>query len=281
MKLELHCHSSHSDGSDPACDVYEAAHRAGAEVFCLTDHDTFSGHEEVLLRAEKQTRKAHILRSMELTCRYAGRTLHILCYGLKAGRSLERLKQTLDSIQKSRRDRIHEICAALKKRFDIETDPVAILAATPGTPGRPHVAKALVEGGYARSVRDAFTRFLHDRSPANIPNALLSAEEGLQSVRQAGGKTALAHPHTVCKPGESGPLLQALKAAGLQGLEAFYGPYNQSDQKRWLHIAEAHGLVATGGSDYHGLSVNPDVPQPTIDFPDGHAGKLLAWLECA
>jgi predicted metal-dependent phosphoesterase TrpH len=271
--VDLHCHSHCSDGTDAPAWVAERAAAAKVRLFCLTDHDTLAGHPETVGVSPGM----QVLRGMELSCGERGRPVHLLLLGVEDGPGLGRLAEQITHLQKRRRERIGEICARFV-RWDIHLDPAEILAATRGgTPGRPHVAAALVKAGVVRTVREAFDRFLKDGGPADVPSPRLSVEEGTALGREAGAKVSLAHPHTVGHPAVVRALLERAREAGLGGIEAWYGPYGNRDRTMWAELARELGLVITGGSDYHGKST-PEIPGPGIELPEAVERPLWAWL---
>lgn len=274
MLIELHCHSHRSDGTDPPRMVADKAHTAGVQLFALTDHDTWAGHADTVGVVEGM----RVLRGMELSCAHQGRTVHLLMWGLTDGPALDRLATVLEDAQHRRRERIAEICARFLK-WDIHLDPEAIISeARGGTPGRPHVAKALLKAGVVTSVREAFDRFLKDGGPADVPGPRLPAEEGAALGVAAGASVSLAHPHTIGHPYIVRGLLERARDAGLGGVEAFYGAYGPRDRAGWLELAAELSLVATGGSDYHGTAVQPDILRPGVELPPEYERPLLDWL---
>jgi 3',5'-nucleoside bisphosphate phosphatase len=273
---ELHCHSTCSDGTDPPALVAQRALLAGVSIFCLTDHDTFAGHAATVTAAG-ETGAMRVLRGMELSCGERGRPVHLLLYGVSDGPGRERLEATVATLVERRRTRIAEICARFRK-WNIELDPAAILAeAKDATPGRPHVAAALVKAGVVRSMREAFDRFLKDGGPADVPSPRLAVEEGAALGRAAGARVSLAHPHTLGHPSFARALCERAREAGLEGLEAYYGPYGARDRAEWSALAAELDLVITAGSDYHGRNT-PEIPGPGVELPEPHSRRLLEWL---
>lgn len=248
----------------------------GVKLFCLTDHDTLAGHpasEGAFASADGST----VMRGMELSCREYDRTVHLLVYGVQAGAGTEGLQRRLEAIGDDRRDRIHRICARLAA-VGVHLDPTTILAGAHGrTPGRPDVARALVAAKICTSPREAFDRFLKDGGPGDAPIERLGVEDALVLARAAGARVSLAHPHTLGHFALVRDLFVRFRDAGLEGIEAFYGKYGRAESQGWLGLARELGLVATGGSDFHG-DLMPDVPQPGIDFPKEHTARLLEWL---
>ena len=271
--IDLHCHSSFSDGTDPPAAVAARASAARVRLFCLTDHDTLGGHPATTgVDAEMR-----VLRGRELSCGERGRPVHLLLYGIEDGPGLPALEATLATLQTRRRTRIAEICARFL-RWDIRLDPDEIIAAAKGgTPGRPHVAAALMKAGVVRSMREAFDRFLRDGGPADVPSPRLTVEEGAALGRGAGARVSLAHPHTVGHPLVVRALLERTRSAGLEGLEAYYGGYHTRERAAWAGLAEELGLVITAGSDYHGRAT-PEIGGLGVELPDSIYRPLEEWL---
>ncbi|MEM7155676.1 MAG: PHP domain-containing protein [Myxococcota bacterium] len=277
MRLELHCHSVCSDGSLTPTEIATRAADGGATLFCLTDHDTWAGYDETVAAVGD---RCTVLRGVELSCREYDRTVHLLLYGLKEGPGLDALEQRLVRVAEDRRDRIRRICARLKA-LGHDLDPEPILVKAEGRiPGRPDVAKALVEAGICTSTREAFDRFLKDGGKADAPIERIGVDEGLAMARAAGARVSLAHPHTLGQPALVRDLYVRFRDQGLEGIEAFYGRYGRAQSEVWLRLVREFDLVATGGSDFHGDLV-PEVSRPVIDLPAKHAERLTQWLELA
>ena len=275
MRVELHCHSTCSDGSWAPEAVAEAAAGRDVRLFCLTDHDTMAGHPAT---AEVLGDGVVVLRGLELSCRVYARTLHLLMYGVREGEGRAQLQARLDAVGEARRTRITAICEALARQ-GVELDPAPILAGAVGrTPGRPDVARALVEEGVCTSPREAFDRFLGDGKKAHIEVDRITLEEGLSLGRACGARMSLAHPHTMGSVDVVKELFREHREQGLEGIEALYGRYARAEARPWLMLARELDLVVTGGSDFHG-DMLPDVTRPVIDLDDAHARPLCEWLE--
>ncbi len=272
MKLDLHCHSTCSDGSLPAEEVARRAGAFGVSLFCLTDHDTFAGYAPTA----DALPGARVLRGMELSCKDHGRTVHLLLYDLREGEGLEALRARTDQIFVARTHRLREICERLAK-LGHHLDADMILAQTHGVPGRPAVAKALVQAGICTSMKEAFTRFLRDGGPADVPVDRVSLREGLDLGLGAGGKASLAHPHMYSQYAIVESMCRRHREHGLVGLEAFYGRYGKAERVSWLRLVDKLGMVATGGSDFHGEAV-PEVTRPGIEIDAERGDALLQWL---
>jgi predicted metal-dependent phosphoesterase TrpH len=202
----------------------------------------------------------------------------VLLLGLQPGPGLDRLGTEVADLQRRRRERVVEICARFR-RWNIQLEPEAVFAeAREGVPGRPHVAAALMKAGVVRTVREAFDRFLRDGGPADVPGPRLPVVRGVELGRQAGARVSLAHPHSAGTPDNARPLLERAREAGLGGIEAFYGPYTRQEQAPWIQLADALGLVATTGSDYHGPVMTPEIPRPGSALAPPYAERLRDWL---
>jgi predicted metal-dependent phosphoesterase TrpH len=272
MRLELHCHSTHSDGSLAAAEVAARAGKQGVELFCLTDHDTLDGYEATAAALPGVT----VLRGLELSCKHDGRTIHLLMYGVKPAAGT--LEERLVGVLEDRRTRLRAIVDRLAE-LGIHLDGDQILRETAGrTAGRPDVARALVAAKAVRSMREAFERYLHDNGPADVAFARISLAEGLEMGRAAGARMSLAHPHTLRSAALVADLYRRHRADGLEGIEALYGRYAHAEREVWLRMAKQMGLVVTGGSDFHGEAM-PDVHQPGIELYEPHAARLRDWLE--
>ena len=242
-------------------------------LFYLTDHDTFEGFDRARASLGDEVYTA---RSLELSCKYGGRTVHLLMYGLQEVPALEEFQARLDRIRAARVVRLREICARFAE-LGITLDADSILATAHGSPGRPHIAKAVVASGAAKSTQEVFDRWLHDGGPAAVNIERVSLEDGLAYGRALDARMSMAHPHTLKSPALVEEIYRELRDAGLTGIEAFYGGYAQAQRRPWLDMAEKLNLVATGGSDFHG-EATPHIARPTIDIPSPYDAAIVEWL---
>jgi len=268
MRIDLHCHSTHSDGIHSAATVAERAKARGVELFCLSDHDSCEGF------AATQEVFPHAVRGMELSCTEDGRTVHLLMYALPNS-SWSEVETALANQREVRRSRVHIIAERLAEHGAV-FDPDALLARCHGTVGRPHVAEELVRLGVVSSRAEAFARFLKDGGPGDVEVSRLTVGDGLDLAMAAGARVSLAHPHLHGNRAE--PLVAKYAAAGLTGIEVHYAIYPAKKRKVWKALAGRHGLVATAGSDFHGEGVT-SVSELGVDVPEEDAGRLLNWLE--
>ncbi|MBT8492254.1 MAG: PHP domain-containing protein [Deltaproteobacteria bacterium] len=275
MRFELHCHSSRSDGALEPAEVARRAQADGADVFCLTDHDTTAGYPDT-----HDAGGMRVLRGLELSCHFEGRSVHILVYDLQAcAERWQQMESVLEEVADARRARIHAMAEKLAAR-DIRIDAQAIIArATGKTVGRPDVARALIEVGAVRSMREAFDRYLGDGGPIDVPTSRLGIEEGVELGVAAGGKLSLAHPH-VHGPRRARAILDRTVPLGLSGLEVHYGMYSRSQRTEWQALADLHGLVATGGSDFH-EDPRGSSARLGVELDEPASRRLSEWLELA
>jgi len=266
LRIELHCHSTESDGTEPPADVVARAEARGVELFAMTDHDTCTGARIASGRS---------LRAVEISCDEpaTGRTIHVLAYD-RGGARWSELETRLSSVREARRNRLRVMAVRLEQRgIKIDVEPM-IANASGRSVGRPDLARAMVAAGHVTSMKEAFSRHLFDGGPVDIPHHALPLPEALELGRGAGAAMALAHPHLYDHLGVA--LLRRHKADGLTGVEAFYAAYDPRERARWIALADELGATCTGGSDWHGPEASG--PQPGVDLPDDRSAALLDWL---
>ena len=254
--LDLHTHSTASDGLLAPADLVAEARRCGVGVLALTDHDTLGGLPEA--RGAARAAGVHLVPGLELGCRETANGAEVrtdvLAYLVDPSDSA--LRALLEHLQVHRAERGRQMVERLRSMGAPVTWGHVEERATGGTVARPHVARALVQVGFVESVREAFDRYLGTGCPAYVGGYPLSPAEACRSVRAAGGVPVLAHPVPPDRP-YSDPrrlrwFLPPLVEAGLGGLECYYPGYT-SRVSRWLcALADFFGLVPTGGSDFHG-----------------------------
>jgi 3',5'-nucleoside bisphosphate phosphatase len=265
MRFELHCHSTCSDGTEPPDRVAARTADRAVAVFALTDHDSCAGSAVTVPGAR-------VVRAVELSCDDDGRTVHVLAYD--RGGAWHHLGDRLAAVRDARTARVRVMAARLAHR-GVTLDLAPLLAeAERRAIGRPDLARAMVAAGAATSIKDAFARHLYDRGPVDVPHRSLPLAEAIELGRAAGAALALAHPHLYGD--RAAHYLRHHFAAGLTGLEAYYGAYDPHTRARWIAVADRLGAVCTGGSDWHGPEA--DGPEPGVDLPDDRGAALLAWL---
>ncbi len=248
IAADLHVHTNASDGVLSPSDVVRSALSAGLEAVAVTDHDTVSGIPEAM---EASTGNGiRVISGVELSAHTDKGTLHILGF-FPAPPGL--LEAALGEYQLSRRRRITVMVARLNALGMGITEDDVLDASTGTQPGRPHVARALVQHGHAHSVEEAFDLYLGKGRPAYVPREKPYASEAIRLIRENGGMSVLAHPWSLgMDEAGLGRLVAALKVAGLCGIEAFHPRHASDETGLFLDMAGAMGLAVTGGSDFHG-----------------------------
>lgn len=283
--IDLHTHSSVSDGSEAPARIPELAAAAGCSAVALTDHDSLDGLAEA---AEAAARVGvTLVRGCEVSCRKPvladgtrpGGSVHVLCYFVEGDEGP--LQDELVKLRGDRRERNRHLVERLRELgVDCSWDEVVAEAGTEAGVGRPHFARVLVRKGVAVSVDDAFDRWLADGRPAYVPKARVDPPQVAALARASGAVAVLAHPLSLgLEPAVLESVVTELAGHGLGGLEAVYGNYSPDDRRRLRRLAERAGLVATGGSDFHG-TFKPDLRVGTglgdLDVPDDALEALAA-----
>lgn len=254
-RLDLHLHSTHSDGSRRPAEIVALAHRAGVTALALTDHDITTGIPEAVAAA--QPLDIEVVPGIELSARHGDSELHVLGYYLD-WQDPELAARTA-RLRESRHRRNPQIIERLQALgLELSYDEVRRLAGTESV-GRPHIARVLMDKGYVSSAKEAFDRYLAGGRPAYVPRELPDPAEAVRWIRDAGGIPVLAHPTWVRESGEGlATLVERLKTEGLGGIEVHYSTHTKQQTSEYLHLAKRLGLLVTGGSDFHGLT-KPDI----------------------
>ena len=246
--VDLHAHTTASDGTLSPRELVSAAARRGVRVLAVTDHDSTDGLRDAFDEAAKHP-PLTIVPGLEINCDApgaAGAEVHVLGYYVdhEAGWFQDFLREQ----RVERVARVHRIVARLAE-LGMPIDAAEVFAIVKeGSAGRPHVAQVMVQRGYVRSVREAFDRYLHANGPANVPHKRLTPVEAVRIIRRAHGVPVFAHPGLA----DRDALIPELVEAGLMGIEAIYAEHSAAQTAHYKDVCRAHGLVATGGSDYHG-----------------------------
>jgi predicted metal-dependent phosphoesterase TrpH len=257
--IDLHMHSTASDGSDAPEAVAALAARNGLRVISLTDHDSLDGLPAATARAEAAG--IRLIPGVELSVHEQGTDVHLLAYGFDPADP--ELVAAIARYRDARRERARKILARLKGlgiRISLETVEEI---ARGGALGRPHVAEALLQGGFVESFNEAFQRFLGGHAPAYVAKAPVLLEDASKVVREAGGVTVLAHPGTLNRD----HLIPGWARRGLDGIEVWHSKHDAGDIARYQSYAKMHGLLMTGGSDYHGERT-PSVTIGSVSVPE-------------
>lgn len=246
MAADLHLHTHFSDGTFTPEELVDRAVHSSLTALALTDHDTVEGCDR--MAAACRAAGIEFFVGTELTAEVAGTELHLLGYGFDPRHP--GMLQAMAGYQEARQSRIYEMAQRLNDLgVPLRAEEVLALANC-HSPGRPHVARALVQRGVCSGVDEAFTRFLKKGRPAWVPKAKVPAEEAIRLVHRAGGAAILAHPGL----NQADPHLPSLIEAGLDGLECFHTKHAPATAARYQALARQHELLITGGSDCHGMA---------------------------
>lgn len=251
--IDLHTHSTASDGQLSPAALVSCAKKKGLEALALTDHDTVEGLVEAMAAGEQAG--LEVLPGIEVSADWPESTLHILGYYVDYtdGRFLEQLTV----LQDARNRRNPEIIKKLRGLgCDITLEEVRAEAIT-GQVGRPHIAQVLLQKGFVKSSQEAFDRFLKKGAAAYVEKFRFQPREAISMIRAAGGIPVLAHPNTLgCRnSAQLDAFVVDMKSSGLMGIEVFYSEHAPHETRLYQDIARRHRLLMTGGSDFHGAYI--------------------------
>lgn len=248
MRIDLHMHSTASDGEFEPERVVEFARAGRLDLIALADHDSTAGFHPA--RAAGEALDVEVVPAIEMSSTQDGRDLHILGYFVDPDAPvLVEHSERARTFRESRMERM--IARLLEQGVSVTLEAVRRLAGADTkrkSIGRPHLARALVEAGYVSTIEEAFNRFISDDHEAFVPTALQTPAEAIERIRVAGGISVWAHP-----PRQSlEELLPGFVDAGLRGVEAFRPNHSRDYQAQLEAAAQRHGLLLGGGSDWHG-----------------------------
>jgi predicted metal-dependent phosphoesterase TrpH len=254
-RIDLHLHTTHSDGSFSTADVVAFAKTAGVTALAITDHDIVAGIPEAMEAGARLG--IEVIPGVEISSRHGDSELHILgyCFDWRQPQLNERMKQ----LRESRHDRNPRIIQRLNELgLPVTYEEVRKLAGTESV-GRPHIARVLMNKKFVSSAKEAFDRYLAEGRPAFVSRQLPDPTEAVTWINEAGGVAVLAHPTWVKETSEGlSRLVRQLKEAGLGGLEVHYSTHNARQTAEYLSLAKRLDLLITGGSDFHGVT-KPDI----------------------
>lgn len=273
-RLDLHLHTTHSDGSSAPTEVVALARKAGVSALAITDHDITTAIPEAM--AAGRNLGIEVIPGVEISSWYGDSELHVLGYFLDWQDAA--LNERLAALRESRHRRNPKIIERLQSLgIDIQYDEVRALAGTDAV-GRPHIARVLMNKGVVGSAKEAFDRFLAHGGPAYVPRELPSPAEAIRWIKAASGLAVLAHPSWVkTTEGTLADLVRQLNADGLDGVEVHYSTHTPRQTREYLDLAKQLNLLVTGGSDFHGVT-KPDIEvgfgRGTLSVPDSLLPKL-------
>jgi len=259
--IDLHIHSTASDGTYSPEEIVIAAKRLDLAAVAITDHDTIDGSKEAIAAGIPAGIK--FLTGVEISAASPSSfpcsgSFHILGYSFRPDDPV--LNQTLYTLQMARKNRNPGIIERLNNLgFDISIEEVIEFTGG-GQTGRPHIARLMVEKGFAESINEAFDRYLGKGKPAYVDKYRIECAAAIEIITGAGGIPVLAHPSliTICNGGKFEDLIAGLKEMGIKGIEAYYPEHSKEQVSYYLKLAKKHKLLITGGTDFHG-SLKPGI----------------------
>ena len=271
--IDLHIHTSASDGRFSPAEIVSRSAAAGLAVIAITDHDTVDGIAPAL-QAARTFPSLRVIPGVEISTDIPAGQAHILGYFVDY--TDHELQIALEKMRNSRWERARKMVARLEDLgCRIEWERVREIAGAASV-GRPHIAQALMEKDYVESIKDAFTRYISQDGPAYVERDKMTPVQAAELILQAKGLPVLAHPLTVPDPEA---MVIELKAAGLTGIEVYYKDYTRDDINRLLRLSDRYGLVNTGGTDYHGLEPETDIDIGGVDVPAECVEQLLTLAQ--
>ena len=263
MRMDLHVHSSASDGVFSPAEVVRKAHANGVEVMALTDHDTVAGLKEARLEADKLGMR--FIDGVELSVCWSGKTIHVVSLGPK---KFEPYWELSEELSRQRDARARTIAAKFNAMGIYNTYEQALeLAGNKLNLSRRHFALALVQRGTVGTEDEAFDKYLKDNGPAYVKTEWMSLPEAMRFIRETEGVAVMAHPgrYAFAPPVSTIDLLEEFKALGGDAIEVTTGSHFEAENERYTRVALNMGFLASTGSDYHGFK--PGRPEPGMQEP--------------
>ena len=256
---DLHTHSTFSDGMLSPSELVKMATGKGLAAIALSDHDNLDGFGELSEVGAEQG--VEVISGVELSCEQNGRDLHILGYGVSPDNS--DFQAVLKRFRDTREERGLKIIEKLSE-LGVELDAKVVLAnAGNGALGRPHIAKALVEGGHVSDFPQAFEKYIGEGCPAHVDKYKMSPKEAVSHIHDAGGLAFVAHPGFYLDDLEA---FEDLIAGGFDGIEVYHPHHNRETITQLLRIAESHDVLVSGGSDFHGFAGRDNMGEPKVPY---------------
>ncbi len=264
--IDLHSHTTESDGTDSPAELVALAVRIGLEALAITDHDTLAGYEKAKPLAE--VAGLDLLSGIELSTRFRGQTVHLLAY-FPGGAPGPSFQEWLTALQASRRERNGRMVERLQS-LGVNITLEEVIAKGKSMTGRPHFARVLIEKGYAANIEEAFNEYLDESAKGYVERKEADFAEAVALVKESGGIASVAHPiRLLRKPTASlRDTIAAMRGSGLPAIEVYHSDHSAANVHCYLEFAKEFGLGITGGSDYHGLN------KPDIRLGTGAHGNL-------
>jgi len=272
-KIDLHIHSTASDGRFSPEEIVRKAAELGLTFMALADHDSVDGIASAL-EAAKAFPSLKVIPAVEISTDVPSGEVHVLGYFIDY--TSRELNEALSRFRNSREMRAQRMVARLSDLgIHIEWSRVQEIAGD-GSVGRPHIAQAMLEKGYIASIKEAFEKYIARDGPAYVGREKMTPVEAVELIARTNGLPVMAHPFTVPDPEA---LIAEMKTAGLVGIEAYYNGYTADEINRLVGLAKEYDLIATGGSDYHGLDDSNEIVMGDVAVPGESVEQLIALAE--
>ena len=253
MKLDLHIHTTYSDGAFSPEQVVDTAIDCNLDVIALTDHDNILSHQIALDYVKKKGYNLEIIPGVEINTIYKGYEVHILGYFMDTENS--DFQTLIKNQQQARIEQTTKIVELLNKKagIRIKFEDISALVAPKGSIGRPHIARAITSAGGVANVMEAYSKYINDTSPVYVPRKTVSPHDAVEIINEAKGIPVFAHPIDV---DISDQLTKELVSYGLRGIEAYHRKHSPAVVEYFSTLAEKYGLIITGGSDFQAPSIH-------------------------
>lgn len=251
MKIDLHIHTTYSDGSLSPEELVDSAIQAELTTIAITDHDNVLGYYAAKKYAEDNQKPIKVIPGIEINTFYKNQEIHVLGYFM----DLDNLEfaEMIEKQRRARKNQAQEIASRLQKiGINVTYDDIKRCVIEHGSIGRPHIAKAIVQKGGVASITEAYSKYICDGSKVYVQRKTVSPHEAVEGIYDAGGIPVIAHP---CDVENAQELIEELMGYGLRGIEAYHRKHTPAMIEYFCSLAEKYNLIVTGGSDFHSPSL--------------------------
>ncbi len=273
MKLDLHIHTTYSDGMLNPEQIVDTALDCGLDCIALTDHDNVLSHKIATDYIKKNNLKLEVIPGVEINTIYKGWEVHILGYFMD--KNNQDFINMLNFQQKARIEQTHKIIDLLYKKegIKIKFEDIQKLVAKNGSIGRPHIARAITSAGGSANIMEAYSKYINNNSEVYVERRTVTPHDAVEIISEAKGIPVFAHPIDV---DIADKLAKELVSYGLRGIEAYHRKHSPAAVEHFSTLAEEYGLIVTGGSDFHAPSINHGTILMGKNFvPDWVYDKLM------
>ncbi|HEV8354876.1 MAG TPA: PHP domain-containing protein [bacterium] len=267
MRIDLHTHTTASDGTSSPAELVALAKKLGVGILAVADHDTTESVDPVMTLAAQE--EIEVIPAVELNTDIENAEVHVLGYFIDHHQPW--LQEFLTMLRNGRMNRAAKMVEKLNA-LGVKIDYATVQSYAQGSVGRPHVARAMVQAGVVRSLEEAFDKYIGRQGPAYVERMRVTPAEAVSTIARAGGIPVLAHPGW----GAPDELIPELIAAGLEGIEVYYPDHTPAMTMHYMELAKQYSLLMTGGTDFHGTAVASKAPLGSQYVPLEVVEKLKA-----